>query len=134
MKKGRESEIVELHMHDPLALYYAMLDDKARETWVIEKDADVRVECAGTWTRGMTVLDHRARGKRPFEMKLDMCSDEINGGEDTAEGDYQDVDDDEGEWRGSTGNKVNVVWASRADGNNQKTVEEMAELIWGLKA
>lgn len=111
-----------------------MLDDKARETWVIEKDADVRVECAGTWTRGMTVLDHRARGKRPFEMKLDMCSDEINGGEDTAEGDYQDVDDDEGEWRGSTGNKVNVVWASRADGNNQKTVEEMAELIWGLKA
>ena len=120
-------------MHDPLAVYYAMLDDKEREKWVVERNADVRVECAGTWTRGMTVLDQRARGKRPFEKKLlDECSDEINGGEDTAEGDYEDVDDDEGEWRGSTGNKINIVWASDADGNNQKAVKEMAQLIWGL--
>jgi inosine-uridine nucleoside N-ribohydrolase len=134
VKKGRESEVVELHMHDPLALHYAMLEDEAREEWVVEKNADVRVECDGTWTRGMTVLDHRERGKRPFDKKVDSCSDDITEGEDTADGDYDDVDDDEGEWRGSTGNKVNIVWASRTDGNNQKTVEEMAELIWNLKA
>ena len=132
VKRGRESEVVELHMHDPLAVYYAMLDDKAREAWVVEKNADVRVECAGTWTRGMTVLDHRARGRRPFDRKLDECSDEINGGEDTAEGDYEDVDDDEGEWRSNTGNRVNIVWGSDAEGENWKAVEQMAELIWKI--
>ena len=130
--KGRESEVIELHMHDPLCIYYAMLDDKSREQWVIEKDADVRVECKGTWTRGMTVLDQRVRGKRPFEKK--DC-ERIEESVDTADADYEGVDDDEGGWRGKTGNRVDILWASSAvEGGNMKTVEKMAELIWGLKS
>lgn len=129
--KGRESEVVELHMHDPLCIYFAMLDDAAREAWVIEKDADVRVECKGTWTRGMTILDKRMRGERSLERNDCEIIDE---GEDTADADYEGVDDDEGVWRGSIGNRVNIIWASRAvEGGNLATVERMTEIIWGLK-
>ena len=133
VSQGRESTVVELHMHDPLALYYAMLDDDARKKWVVEHNADIRVECTGTWTRGMTLLDQRVRGKRPYEKNKETCSDEVEGGEDTTTGDYEDVDDDEGEWRGGAGNKLDVVWASSAiEGGNLKTVETMADMIWGL--
>jgi inosine-uridine nucleoside N-ribohydrolase len=132
--RGRESEVIELHMHDPLCIYYAMLDDEARNEWVIERNADVRVECTGTWTRGMTLLDQRERGKRPFEKTLEVSRDEGTEGEDTADGDYQGVDDDEGGWRGVIGNRIDIVWASSAaEGGNSKTVEAMAKLIWDLK-
>jgi inosine-uridine nucleoside N-ribohydrolase len=130
--KGRESEVVELHMHDPLCVYFAMLDDTAREKWVVERDVDVRVECAGTWTRGMTVLDQRVRKSVEAVGKLD---DDLNEGEDTTAGDYQGVDDDEGEWRGGTGNRLQVIWASStAEGGNLKTVEAMAKLLWHLES
>jgi hypothetical protein len=121
-------------MHDPLCVHYALLADEARKEWVIERDADVRVECTGTWTRGMTLLDQRERGKRPFEKKPEKYRDEGTEGEDTASGDYQGVDDDEGGWRGGTGNHVDIVWASSAvEGGNVKTVEVMAKMIWDLK-
>ena len=119
-------------MHDPLCIYYAMLDDTARDQWVIEKDADVRVECKGTWTRGMTVLDQRTRGKRPFDKRNCEMIDES---EDTVDADYEGVDDDEGAWRGGIGNRVDIIWSSSAvEGGNLKTVEKMAELIWSLKS
>ena len=130
--KGRESEVVELHMHDPLCIYFAMLDDATREQWIIEKDIDVRVECKGTWTRGMTVLDRRIRGNGSF-VKNDC--EMIDESEDTADADYEGVDDDEGVWRGSIGNRVNIIWASSAvEGGNLATVERMAEMIWRLKS
>jgi inosine-uridine nucleoside N-ribohydrolase len=134
VSQGRESTVVELHMHDPLALYYAMLDDEARKEWVVEHNVDVRVECSGTWTRGMTLLDQRVRGQRPFEKtKEDVCSDEVGGGEDTTTGDYEDVDDDEGEWRGGAGNKLDVVWGSSSlEGGNLRTVEILADMIWSF--
>jgi len=130
--KGRESDKIELHMHDPLCMHYAMLDDEARKAWVVEKVADIRVECAGTWTRGMTLLDQRERGKRPFEQKAEgRDDDDMDEGEDTAG--YEDTNDDEGGWWAGTGNRVDIVWASsREDGGNMKTVEEMAKIIWGL--
>jgi inosine-uridine nucleoside N-ribohydrolase len=135
--RGRESEVVELHMHDPLAVYYAMLDDEARKGWLVERNVDIRVECTGTWTRGMTLLDQRIRGQKPFEKMTteeETCSNEVEGGEDTKNGDYEDVNDDEGEWRGGTGNRVDVVWGSSAvEGGNLKTVEVLTEMIWGLK-
>jgi hypothetical protein len=121
-------------MHDPLCVYYAMLDDQAREMWVVEPDTDVRVECSGTWTRGMTVLDQRIRQGRPFDKKMTTKS-AFEDGEDTAAGNYEGVDDDEGGWRGGTGNHVDVVWASSVlDGGNMNTVEAMARLLWQLEA
>lgn len=132
--KGRESDIVQLHMHDPLCLYYAMLDNEARHSWIIERDTDVRVECAGTWTRGMTLLDLRTRQSRPFE-ENETLKNEVDEGEDTVEGDYHGVVDDEGGWRGGTGNRIDVVWGSSVmKGGNMKTVEAMAELLWSLEA
>lgn len=110
-----------------------MLNNKSREEWVVEPNADVRVECRGTWTRGMTLLDQRIRGQGPFDEKR-MCSDDVEGAEDTSGGDYEGVDDDEGEWKGSKGNRVNVVWASSmSEGGNMKTVHKMAYLLWGLE-
>lgn len=132
VSKGRESKTVELHMHDPLCVYYAMMTNEERAKWVVESNADVRVECAGTWTRGMTVLDMRTRGKRPFE-KREICSDELSEGEDTTGGDYEGVDDDEGGWRGSIGNALDVIWASSSEsGGNIKSVEAMGDLIWNM--
>lgn len=109
-----------------------MLSDSERAKWVVESRADVRVECAGTLTRGMTLLDMRTRGKRPFEKVA--CSDDIVDGEDTIEGRYEGVDDDEGGWRGNTGNALDVVWASSwEEGWNMKSVEAMGDLLWNLK-
>ena len=132
--QGRESENIELHMHDPLCVYFAMMTHEQRSKWLVESKADVRVECAGRWTRGMTVLDMRTRGKRPFERKREVCSDEIEDGEDTIGEDYDGVDDDEGDWRGNMGNALEVVWASSSEpGGNMNSVEAMGDLIWNLE-
>ena len=133
VSQGRESEIIELHMHDPLCVYYAMLGDEERMKWIVEPNADVRVECTGTWTRGMTLLDQRTRGQRPFDKRQTECTDLANG-EDTNGEDYEGVVDDEGGWRGGTGNRVDIVWASSGEeGGNLKTVEAMGRMIWDLK-
>ena len=100
----------------------------------MESKADVRVECTGRWTRGMTVLDMRTRGKRPFEKKREVCSDEVEDGEDTVGQDYEGVDDDEGGWRGNMGNALEIVWASSSEpGGNMKSVEAISDLIWNLE-
>jgi len=109
-----------------------MMTNEQRSKWLVESKADVRVECAGTWTKGMTVLDMRTRGKRPFERR-EVCSDEVEDGEDTVGQDYDGVDDDEGGWRGNMGNALDVVWDSSSDvGGNMKSVEAMGDLIWSL--
>jgi hypothetical protein len=134
--QGRESDIVEMHMHDPLCIYYAMLDNEERKGWVVERNVDVRVECTGTWTRGMTLLDQRSRRPIAEKKSTQTSEDEIEGGEDTAGGDYQGVDDDEGGWRGGTGNRLDVVWGSSVKeglAGNLKTVETMSKLIWGFE-
>jgi len=124
-------------MHDPLCMHYAMLSDDERADWVVEEGADVRVECTGTWTKGMTVLDQRVRGARPFDKRKRGSIDvhDLGRGEDTiAEGDYADVNDDEGGWRGGKGNKVGIIWnSSFEDGRNMKTVEYIAERLWVLE-
>jgi hypothetical protein len=82
----------------------------------------------------MTVLDQRIRQGLPFDKKMTTKS-AFEDGEDTAAGNYEGVDDDEGGWRGGTGNHVDVVWASSVlDGGNMNTVEAMARLLWQLEA
>ena len=131
ISKRRELDFIELHMHDPLCVYYAMLGDEARGEWIVEPNADVRVECTGTWTRGMTVLDQRVKGQRAFEKRAESCTDQVIEGEDTDGRDYEGVDDDEGGWRGRFGNRIDVIWASSiVDGGNFKTVEAMANMLW----
>ena len=134
VSQGRESEVVELHMHDPLCVYYAMLDDNARKEWIVESNVDVRVECTGTWTRGMTLLDQRVRGQRPFDKKQGNSKDQVEDDEDMKGEDFEGVDDDEGGWRGGTGNRIDIVWASSIEkSGNLKTVEAMGQMIWNLK-
>jgi hypothetical protein len=129
--QGRESDVLELHMHDPLCVYYAMLDDQSRKRFIIERNTDIRVEYKGSWTKGMTVLDQRNRGEQ-MDHRIDGIEDRIRG-EDIIAADYNDVDDDEGHWRSNKGNRVNIVWASGVvDDNNQKTVEDICNIIWRL--
>ena len=118
-------------MHDPLCLYYALLDEKSRKKWIVERHADVRVECTGTWTRGMTLLDRRVRAHRPFdERPMDQGdSDDSMTGED-----YEGVDDDEGGWRAGTGNRVDIVWGSSTkEGGNLLTVDTMGQILWDFE-
>ena len=132
MSKRREIDLIELHMHDPLCVFYAMLDDGARKEWIVERKADVRVECTGTWTRGMTLLDQRGRRWRPFNQRTSTCK--AKESEDLSSGDYEGVDDDEGRWRGGTGNQVDIVWASSGiEGGNLKTVDTITSQIWCLQ-
>ena len=64
---------VGIEMHDPLALWYAItgIDSKSGYNWVIDQDADIRVECDGNFTRGMTVKDIRMKPKRNEPVKND---------------------------------------------------------------
>lgn len=48
-----------LHLHDPLAVQYALTF--ANPEWQISKNNDIRVETMGQWTRGYTVRDRRNR-------------------------------------------------------------------------
>ena len=100
----------------------------------MEANADVRVECTGTWTRGMTLLDQRVRGQRPFDKKRGGSKDQVEDGEDMKGEDFEGVDDDEGGWRRGTGNRIDIVWASSIEkSGNLKTAEAMGRMIWDLK-
>ncbi|SMY20513.1 unnamed protein product [Zymoseptoria tritici ST99CH_1A5] len=60
---------VALQLHDPLCIWYCMAiagskSNNFPEQWKILEDEDLRVETAGQWTRGMCVIDRRARRKR----------------------------------------------------------------------
>lgn len=52
------------HLHDPLALWYAVCVGLGqKDGWEIQENVDVRVEYQGRWTQGMTVVDNRGRAK-----------------------------------------------------------------------
>ncbi len=55
-------DAVSLALHDPLCIWYCMAYDDPK--WKMTKDEDIRVETAGQWTRGMNVVDKRARVRR----------------------------------------------------------------------
>lgn len=60
---------VGFEMHDPLALWYGLTS--THEGWVIDQDLDIRVECIGEFTKGMTVKDTRQKPKRDEPVKND---------------------------------------------------------------
>lgn len=53
----RDVHLVQLSLHDPLCVWYALTGHV--EGWIVEKGVDVRVEPTGQWTRGMCVTDKR---------------------------------------------------------------------------
>ncbi|KAI9767208.1 MAG: hypothetical protein M1840_005808 [Geoglossum simile] len=54
---------VGLSLHDPLCIWYILTPNSP--TWILAPSSpeDIRVECAGQWTRGMCVVDRRPRRK-----------------------------------------------------------------------
>lgn len=74
-------EKVNLSMHDPACIWYLIHHDESADQstglWQLEI-MDVRVECQGTWTRGMTVIDRRGREKL-VEAALDVGPDSDSG-------------------------------------------------------
>jgi inosine-uridine nucleoside N-ribohydrolase len=53
----------DLSLHDPLCIWYALTSSEPTWTLSPESPEDIRVECAGQWTRGMCIVDRRGRLK-----------------------------------------------------------------------
>ncbi|KAK9454850.1 Inosine/uridine-preferring nucleoside hydrolase domain-containing protein [Dipodascopsis uninucleata] len=54
-----------MELHDPLAFYYAILDENERSSlFTVQKYVDMRIETVGQWTWGMCVIDRRHAPKR----------------------------------------------------------------------
>lgn len=54
-----------LSLHDPFAVWYALCNDDPK--WkLVAKPEDIRIETAGSWTKGMHVADRRGK-RRPAE-------------------------------------------------------------------
>ena len=53
-----------LELHDPLTIWYVLTRTDPRWETSSASPEDIRVETAGQWTRGMTVLDRRDRQRR----------------------------------------------------------------------
>lgn len=71
LEKKNENELKSfgIEMHDPLAVWYAIsIFSNGSLTpepgWVIEPEQDIRIETHGEWTKGMTLVDKRARPKK----------------------------------------------------------------------
>lgn len=73
-----------IHMHDPLAVWYAITqfaqnsgtvneihNDRAGLDWVVQRNLDIRIETLGEYTKGMTVIDSRERPKRDEQVLND---------------------------------------------------------------
>lgn len=69
-EEEKEKDPLCIHMHDPLAVWYAIsaFSDKSSQVysddWKVDTDLDIRVETKGELTQGMTVADYRSRPKR----------------------------------------------------------------------
>jgi inosine-uridine nucleoside N-ribohydrolase len=50
-----------LHLHDPLAVWYAITNEQDTSHWVTEENSDIRIETSGYWSRGFTIQDVRGR-------------------------------------------------------------------------
>lgn len=107
LDSGAEGDAISLALHDPLTVFYVLTHPhtgRTPENWTFAansgEEEDIRVESSGQWTRGMMVVDRRARKKmeRP---------DDGEGGE---------VSGDTGNWLSSKlGNRV-----ARATGSGRE--------------
>ena len=63
---GHSGESAALALHDPLTIWYVLT--RNRPGWdpspAKPRLEDIRIETAGQWTKGMTLLDRRARHRR----------------------------------------------------------------------
>ncbi len=99
---------VELSLHDPLTVWYAMTRDDPK--WKVPaKPEDIRVETSGQWTRGMHVIDKRGR-KKPAEAAAEL-SDNIH--EDPNIITLDEVPGDDNAWLSvRKGNRINRLISS----------------------
>jgi inosine-uridine nucleoside N-ribohydrolase len=58
-----------VHLHDPLAVYYAFASELPG--WKVNRGQDIRVETQGVWTKGATIVDKRGRSKLPEKSEYD---------------------------------------------------------------
>lgn len=108
LHKDQSGEDTELHLHDPLCIWYAITAEDPR--WTLSKTSpeDIRIETTGQWTRGMCVIDRRLRERR--------------------EGD-EPSSDDNGNWLSEKlGNRVNRMDGS--PGENKVFGEELVTRIF----
>lgn len=73
---GVTGDAVGLQLHDPLCIWYCMVDEDPK--WKIVEDEDIRVETSGQWTRGMCVVDRRDRRRRDDDDEHDVPGDSGN--------------------------------------------------------
>lgn len=90
-----DPESVSLALHDPLCVFYTMLNPDVLSVRQTEKDhpgwslharspEDIRVETSGQWTRGMCVVDRRSRRKLPEVDTLADLTENASGGVENA--------------------------------------------------
>jgi inosine-uridine nucleoside N-ribohydrolase len=63
-----------LSMHDPLTVWYVLT--RADSKWKVTVE-DIRVETTGQWSKGMHIVDNRAK-LRPAEAALQASADPLN--------------------------------------------------------
>ncbi|KAF7585989.1 hypothetical protein BBP40_009742 [Aspergillus hancockii] len=70
---GQVGDDVELSLHDPVCVWYAITADD--EKWKASKESpeDIRIETTGQWTRGLCVVDRRDRHR--IESEEESSSD-----------------------------------------------------------
>ncbi|KAL4894100.1 inosine-uridine preferring nucleoside hydrolase [Aspergillus ambiguus] len=61
LHEGHVGDDVDLSLHDPVCVWYAMTADDARWRPSATSPEDIRIETTGQWTRGMCVVDRRNR-------------------------------------------------------------------------
>lgn len=117
-----EGDAVSVQLHDPLTIWYVMTTESVEtavtaavgndQGWVISPISDIRVETAGQWTRGQTIIDRRPRRRR-------------------AEGDDGEKPGDTGNWLSlSSGNRMRYAIASPA---KTKFGGLLVERVFGLE-
>lgn len=100
-----------LQLHDPLTVWYAL--SAADPSWTF-KEADIRVETLGQWTRGCLILDKRGRPVKEGTGEIDA---EVIG--------------DAGGWRDSRrGNRVQ--WCMRSPGVDRFAGELLERVLGGV--
>ena len=64
LSHGHEGDSASLGLHDPLCMWYMLTHESP--SWLTSPPSpeDIRIETAGQWTRGMTMMDKRSRRRR----------------------------------------------------------------------
>lgn len=76
LQQNISGDAIALQLHDPLCIWYCMVDDPSQ--WNLIEDEDLRVESSGQWTRGMCVIDRRTRKKREDDHEGEIPGDTGN--------------------------------------------------------